>query len=335
MPVDAAGAIMPFGRKPRSRQGVTAPGQVPLSGGRYVRFCGDTAAHVAIGTTAQHQATTADEYVPAGMDYWVDPEGAQALNFIADSSVWTPASLGSRLVAWWEAGDLSTLFQDTGGSAPVTADGQPVRRINDKSGNGFHQLATGAALSQTIYHSGTNPKITVSPATGDVRFTTSNSTITVADGSGQHTIGFAGKFGSTNGQILISLWDGGAANMGFLQVLSGGTVQNVGHTTAGGSVPDSCAAIDTVQPHVLTGRLTFAAGNSTSEAYNDGVSDGSSTFGVTLATTAVPMSLFDTPGNGVQFGGDFFAAVIVSGALTDAEHSSLVTYLGSKCGRTL
>jgi hypothetical protein len=82
LPVDANGIPMPISRKPRASTGVTAAGQVPLTGGRYVRFCGDTAAHVAIGTTGQHAASTSDEYVPAGMDYWLDPEGASALNFI-------------------------------------------------------------------------------------------------------------------------------------------------------------------------------------------------------------------------------------------------------------
>jgi hypothetical protein len=82
LPVDANGFPLQMGRKPRSSSGATVAGQVTLNGGRYVRFCGDTAAHVAIGTTGQHQATTADEYVPAGMDYWLDPEGATALNFI-------------------------------------------------------------------------------------------------------------------------------------------------------------------------------------------------------------------------------------------------------------
>jgi hypothetical protein len=82
MPADANGYPMPISRKPRNSTGLTVAGQVNLSGGRYVRFCGDTNAHVAVGTIAQHQATTNDEFVPAGQDYWVDPEGAPAINFI-------------------------------------------------------------------------------------------------------------------------------------------------------------------------------------------------------------------------------------------------------------
>lgn len=38
--------------------------------------------------------------------------------------------------AWYDPGDISTLFQDFGGNTPVTAAGQIVVRMNDKSGNG-------------------------------------------------------------------------------------------------------------------------------------------------------------------------------------------------------
>lgn len=39
---------------------------------------------------------------------------------------------------WYDIQDLSKLFQDDAGTIPVTAAGQKVGRINDKSGNGWH-----------------------------------------------------------------------------------------------------------------------------------------------------------------------------------------------------
>jgi hypothetical protein len=247
--------------------------------------------------------------------------------------VWTPASLGSRLIGWYEA-DPATLYKDTSGTTLVSADGDHVIRINDKSGNGNHLIDTATNLGQLVYHTGTNPKVTSSPGTGDVKLTTSSSTITVADGNGQHAIGFAGKFAGTSGfQNLVSLSDGGTNNMGFLWTSS--TTPQMVAAFSGGTFSDNCAAIDTTQPHVLTGRITFAAGTASSEAYNDGVSDGASTHGSALNGVTVPISLFDTPGQGNQFGGDFYAAVVVSGTLTDPEHASLVTYLGNRCGRSL
>lgn len=39
---------------------------------------------------------------------------------------------------WYDPNDLSTLFQDSAGTVPVTAAGQPVGRMLDKSGRGNH-----------------------------------------------------------------------------------------------------------------------------------------------------------------------------------------------------
>lgn len=62
---------------------------------------------------------------------------------------WTPAFLfGEGAKGYWhDASDRSTLFQDVDGLVPVTAAGQIVRRINDKSGNGNHliQITEGAS----------------------------------------------------------------------------------------------------------------------------------------------------------------------------------------------
>jgi hypothetical protein len=40
--------------------------------------------------------------------------------------------------AWYDPSDLTTLFQDSAGTTPVTAAGQPVGRMLDKSGRGNH-----------------------------------------------------------------------------------------------------------------------------------------------------------------------------------------------------
>ena len=47
---------------------------------------------------------------------------------------------------WLDPSDMSTLFQDSAGTVPVTGAGQPLGRVADKSGNGHHQIqATGAS----------------------------------------------------------------------------------------------------------------------------------------------------------------------------------------------
>lgn len=43
---------------------------------------------------------------------------------------------------FYDIADRSTLFQDTAGTTAITASGQTVKRVNDKSGNGRHLTAT-------------------------------------------------------------------------------------------------------------------------------------------------------------------------------------------------
>jgi hypothetical protein len=57
----------------------------------------------------------------------------------------TPASLFPAAGAYYDPSDFSTMFQDQAGTTPVTATGQPVGKINDKSGNSHHLLMTATA----------------------------------------------------------------------------------------------------------------------------------------------------------------------------------------------
>lgn len=62
------------------------------------------------------------------------PITARALG--AGDSVWSPLALSPTV--WYDPSDLSTLFQDSAGTVPVTVPGQPVGRMLDKSGNDYH-----------------------------------------------------------------------------------------------------------------------------------------------------------------------------------------------------
>ena len=67
----------------------------------------------------------------------------------------SPLSLfaGGAEGAWYDPSDLSTLFQDSAGTTPVTASGQPVGKMLDKSGNGNHATQAIAA-ARPIYTEG-------------------------------------------------------------------------------------------------------------------------------------------------------------------------------------
>jgi hypothetical protein len=63
-----------------------------------------------------------------------------------------PATLfaNGEVGAWYEPRDITTLFQDAAGTIPVTADGQPVGKMLDKSGNGYHATESVASKRPTF-----------------------------------------------------------------------------------------------------------------------------------------------------------------------------------------
>lgn len=75
----------------------------------------------------------------------------------APAPAWSPTSLyaSSQEGFWYDPSDLSTLFQDAAGTIPVTASGQPVARVNDKSGKGRHWTVQGGT-------SGARPTLVIS-----------------------------------------------------------------------------------------------------------------------------------------------------------------------------
>lgn len=52
--------------------------------------------------------------------------------------------------AWFDPSDLSTLYQDAAGTTPVTAVEQPVGKMLDKSGNGYHATQSITASRPTL-----------------------------------------------------------------------------------------------------------------------------------------------------------------------------------------
>lgn len=69
---------------------------------------------------------------------------------------WRPDWLfpGGEQGAWFDPSDLSTLFQDSTGTLPATADGDPVGRMLDKSGNGRHLFQDISAARPVLRQSG-------------------------------------------------------------------------------------------------------------------------------------------------------------------------------------
>lgn len=75
---------------------------------------------------------------------------------VVDQTAFTPASLFSsgEQGAWYDPSDFSTMFQDSAGTTPVTAAGQPVGKILDKSGRANHATQATTANRPTLQQDG-------------------------------------------------------------------------------------------------------------------------------------------------------------------------------------
>lgn len=65
---------------------------------------------------------------------------------------WSPAFLfaAGEQGGWWDPSDFLTMFQDTAGTTPVTATGQSIALIRDKSGRGNHRTQATAGSRPTL-----------------------------------------------------------------------------------------------------------------------------------------------------------------------------------------
>lgn len=65
---------------------------------------------------------------------------------------WSPSVLfaAGEQGVWYDPSDFSTMFQDSAGTTPVTAVGQPVGRILDKSGRGNHASQSTSAARPVL-----------------------------------------------------------------------------------------------------------------------------------------------------------------------------------------
>jgi hypothetical protein len=81
-----------------------------------------------------------------GSRYYLRGAGNFSLTITTPLSLFASAEKG----VWFDPSDISTLFQDAAGTTPVTAVGQPVGKMLDKSGNNAHATQSTAG-ARPIY----------------------------------------------------------------------------------------------------------------------------------------------------------------------------------------
>jgi len=202
---------------------------------------------------------------------------------IAHSGGFSPASLfaGGTEGAWYDPSDLSTLFQDSAGTTPVTTAGQPVGLMLDKSGNGNH--ATQAASSKcptyteggglswlafdgvddamdapalgvtsstlTMLYSATQSGGSASDLIFGVENTTENRFQNSTDSSGLRSTGLQGSGGAT-----FPTYGDPSVNQIAGAVWNGSNVQNYINGAASGATRSFSGSIDLTEGTVYIGK---------------------------------------------------------------------------------
>jgi hypothetical protein len=97
------------------------------------------------------------------------------------SVAFDPATLfaGGEKGAWYDPSDLDTLWQDTAGTTPAVV-GDPVGRIDDKSGNDYHLIQGTAGSRPTLRQDGSSNYYLENDGTAD-KMACSSFTLTGAD----------------------------------------------------------------------------------------------------------------------------------------------------------
>jgi hypothetical protein len=241
--------------------------------------------------------------------------------------------------AWYDPSDLSTVWQDAAGTTPATA-GDPVGRIDDKSGNGNHATQSTSTKRPTLQTSGglyylDFDGVDDAMATASIDFTATD----------QMSL-FAGVYREADTQDLIAelspnwntntgsflFWSGittsgtgagfGSASRGSV----GATGGHFGYTQATFTPPVTAVVTAT---HDIPGDLTALRGDGV--AGTDGTGDkGSGNFG------NYPIYI-GARGGGTTFplDGRVYGLIVRGAASIAAEISGAESYLAAKSGVTL
>ena len=168
----------------------------------------------------------------------------------ATGSAWSPADLVS-LGAWYDPSDLTTMFQDAAGTTPVTAAGQPVGLILDKSGNGYHASQSTSTSRPLFQVDGSGHCYLAFDGVDDYL----NTGAIDLTGTSHVTV-FTGTYVNPSGaSILLETSDFGFANSGAFTISINVFAGNVGTFTGGGSASSTNYTVSGQPAHAVTALL--------------------------------------------------------------------------------
>lgn len=232
--------------------------------------------------------------------------------------------------AWFDPSDLSTMYQDEAGTVPVTTAGDPVGRIEDKSGNGNHATQSTDASRPVLQKAnglwylgfdGVDDRL----STGNIDFTTSDKiTILMAlhktSDAATASVSELSALGAVNGSIEVRAPNGnGSDNYRF-----GSKGTAVSYITAAGFAAPVTNVITCVGGIAADVALLRVDGVQEASGATD---QGTGTFGD--HALHIGARLNDT----IPFNGNVYGYIIVGALLSDTQTDNTEAYLASKADR--
>lgn len=235
---------------------------------------------------------------------------------------------------YYDPSDLSTLFQDAAGTIPVTASGQPVGRISDKSGNNNHAIQATAAARPTYMTNGTLHWLEFDGV--DDALATSSLDMTAND---QLSLFTATTVSTVVTAIILEF--GVSSNIAggwYLATISTGPVyQFAGRGNKGASSPDwTDASFSAPDTSVLTVQQDINDGNPSTIRRNGALAGSSTTSDFGGGNYANrPLYIGSRAGSSLYFNGRLYGAIYRGLNSTTSEIDGAEQYLAAQSGVTL
>lgn len=250
-------------------------------------------------------------------------------------TIWTPAELykSSEQGAWYDPSDWSTLFQDSAGTLPVTAAGQQVGRMLDKSGGGYHMLQPVTINRPILQIDGAGKYY--------LAFNGTNSWMSVAamnfSGSDKLMVGAGLRHLSDVAGMVLELSASVNTNAGAAYLVTGNDSGIGYHAQSRGSASivlgqaaratafNAPRTAIVTATHDIVGSLSTIRQNGVA-GVNGAVSKGTGNFG------NYPLYLGARAGSSVFFSGQLYGLILRGALPTTEQAASLETYLNNKTG---
>lgn len=231
---------------------------------------------------------------------------------------------------WYDPNDLSTMFQDAAGTVPVTAVGQPVGLIRDKSGRNNHARQTTSAARPILRQNATTGAYYLEfdgsddfLQTGNIDFTSTDKVSLFAGvnlRSGVPT-GCVAEIGASSQSIdgSFGLFRGPTT----LQWASRGTSGVLGAVYGSAFPPDVLTAKSFINGSILTTRRNSLL------AINDTRSQGTGNY------SNSPLYIGRRAGTSLPFNGHIYGLIGIGKLTTDSETTIIEKELAKRLGVTL